>query len=449
MPRQKVDPAREHALKIIRRAETALSFPKLLIEHSVETTPSLERDKAFTYQLVMGTLRYRGTLDRALQEICKTPLEDLTHWIRNILRMGLFQILYLDRVPKSAAVDESVKLAKKYGHAGTAGLVNAVLRNAKRDALLRTIEALDEEDILDVAAKYSHPPWLVELLTNEYGKETAVAVMKNNNAIPPLTARVNTLRATRETVIKELEKEGVRADPLPAPEEAVKLLSVSNPSALEAFKRGLLYFQDVGSMFAAHCLDVEPGQKVLDVCAAPGGKSTHLGALMENSGRIYALDIHEHRVDLIRKNAKRLGVDIIEARTEDAKGRLAGSYGNMDRVIADVPCSGLGVIRRRIDLKWRLQPSRVAELARLQSRILKSAAECVRPDGILVYCTCTILRNENEEVIEDFLLGHPEFELSPRAPKGAEDYLTDEGSIRIMPGDEDMDGFFIARLRRL
>ncbi len=449
MPRQKVDPAREHALKIIRRTETALSFPKLLIEHSVETAPSLERDKAFTYQLVMGTLRYRGTLDRALQEICKTPLEDFTHWIRNILRMGLYQILYLDRVPKSAAVDESVKLAKKYGHAGTAGLVNAVLRNAKRDALFKIIESLDDDRTLDAAAKYSHPPWLVELLTHEFGKETAIAVMKANNAIPPLTARVNTLRATRETVIEELEKEGVRVDPFPGLEEAIKLLSVSNPSALEAFERGLLYFQDAGSMVAAHCLDVEPGQAVLDVCAAPGGKTTHFGALMENSGKIYALDIHEHRVALIRKNAERLGVDIIEARKEDATERLAGSYGNMDRVIADVPCSGLGVIRRRVDLKWRLQPSQVTELARLQSKILKNAAECVRPGGILVYCTCTILRNENEEVVEDFLLAHPEFELSPRAPKGAEDYLTDEGSIRIMPGDEDMDGFFIARLRRL
>jgi 16S rRNA (cytosine967-C5)-methyltransferase len=363
--------------------------------------------------------------------------------------MGLFQILYLDRVPKSAAVDESVKLAKKYGHAGTAGLVNAVLRNAKREELMQAIESLGEERIADISAKYSHPPWLVELVVEEWGREGALEILRRNNAIPPLTARVNTLRTTRERLLQELKSDGVRANSLAQAEEGIELQDVPGPSSLDAFKRGLLYFQDAASMLAARCLAVEPGQKVLDVCAGPGGKATHLAALMENSGKIYALDFYDHRVALIEENAGRLGANIIEARKQDATGDLAAYHGGMDRVIADVPCSGIGVIRRRLDLKWRLKPERIDELARLQSEILEKAAQCVRPGGILLYCTCTMTRKENDETVRAFLGGHSEFKLDPRLPNCVEKYLTKEGWVRIMPGDENMDGFFIARFKRL
>ena len=434
---------------MLRRTETSLSFPKLLIEQSVEKTLAEERQKAFTYQLVMGALRRRGALDWALGKVCDVPLDGLTPWIRNILRMGLYQILYLDRVPKSAAVDESVKLAKKYGHAGTAGLVNAVLRNAKREELAQAIDSLGEERIADISVKYSHPPWLVELVVEEWGREGAIEILRSNNAIPPLTARVNTLRTTRERLLQELKGGGVRANPLAQAEEGIELKDAPSPSSLDAFKRGLLYFQDAASMLAARCLAVEPGQKVLDVCAGPGGKATHLAALMGNSGKIHALDLYDHRVALIEENAGRLGANIIEARKQDATGDLAAYHGGMDRVIADVPCSGIGVIRRRLDLKWRLKPERIRELARLQSEILEKAAQCVRPGGILLYCTCTITRKENDETVRAFLGGHSEFKLDPRLPDCVEKYLTKEGWVRIMPGDENMDGFFIARFERL
>jgi 16S rRNA (cytosine967-C5)-methyltransferase len=449
MPRQKVDPSREQALKILRRTEKALSFPKLLFEYSEEKTASSEREKAFAYQLVMGTLRWRGTIDWALKGLCDTPLDDLTSWIRNILRMGLYQIVFLDRVPKSAAVDESVKLAKKYGHAGTAGLVNAVLRNAKKEGLLRSIQSLDENRVPDIAAKYSHPEWMVEVLQKDWGRETAVEIMKHNNAIPPLTARVNTLRTTRETLLRELKEEGIRAEPLPHTDEAIQFLSVSDPWTLQAHRRGLFYIQDASSMLAAHCLAAEPGQKVLDVCAGPGGKATHVAALMHNAGKIYALDVHEHRLALIEQNARRLGVSIIETQKQDSTAGLVPRYGGMDRVMADVPCSGLGVVRRRIDLKWRLRPGQVDELARLQSEILKSAAECVRPGGILLYCTCTVTHKENAEVVEGFLSRHREFRANSEWPKAVERHAGNGAFVQIKPSDGDMDGFFIARLERL
>jgi len=449
MPKQKVDLSRENALKVLRRTETALSFPKLLIEQSEPASQLQRRQKAFTYELVMGTLRRRGTLDWALGGVCETPLGDLTSWIRNILRMGLYQILYLDGVPKSAAVDESVKLAKKYGHRGTAGLVNAVLRNANRERLLAGLDSLDDENLTNLAAKHSHPEWLVERLIADWGRDTCVGIMKSANEIPPLTARVNTLRTTREALIEQLGREEVGALPLPHSEEAIRLEGVSAPSKLEAHREGLLYFQDPSSMLAAHCLGVSPGDRVLDVCAGPGGKATHLAALMKNQGKIYALDMHGHKIALIEENARRLGVEIIEARQEDATGVTAEEYGDMDRVIADVPCSGIGSIRRRVDLKWRLRPEQIEELARLQSRILENAAACVRPGGVLVYCTCTITRRENSEVVREFLARVPEFEVDPEYPEFLSSRSTREGFVQILPGDEGMDGFFIARLRRL
>ncbi len=449
MPRQKVDPSREHALKALHRTETALSFPKLLLGRDLEQTLPEPRQKAFTYQLIMGTLRHRGTLDWALGSICNTPLAELTPWIRNILRMGLYQILYLDRVPKSAAVNESVDLAKKYGHRGTAGLVNATLRNANREDLLAAIDSLDEETSDNISVKYSHPSWLVKLLVKERGQEIAVEILKNNNAIAPLSARANTLSVTRKALLEELATAGVQADPLAHLDEAVELHGVSSPASLEAHKKGLLYFQDPSSIWAARCLDVEPGHSVLDVCASPGGKATHIAALMGNVGKIHALDVREHRIALIEDNARRLGATIVEARMQDATADLSEEYGGMDRVIADVPCSGLGVIRRRLDLKWRLQPGRIEELAQLQAEILERAAECVRQGGILVYCTCTLTHRENSGVVQDFLDRHPEFESRPDFPDGLKKYVTERGFAQILPGDENMDGFFIARLMRL
>lgn len=448
MPKQKIDPSREHALKIIRRTETTLSFPKLLVEDSSEKNPLDRRQRAFTYQLVMGTLRYRGTLDWFLEKTCNTSIDELTPWIRNILRMGLYQILYLDRVPKSAAVNESVKLAKKYGHSGTAGLVNAVLRNAKREVFSEKFDVLDDLTVQDISVKYSHPPWMVGLFIADWGRERALEIMRYNNEIPPLVARTNTLRATREELIQQLKDEEVDASCLPQVEEAIELHTTSSPASLQAYRCGHLYFQDSSSMLAAHCLDAKPGQRILDVCAGPGGKATHIAALMKNSGAVYAIDIHGHRIALIEKNAQRLGVAIIETRRQDATTGLVEQYKEMDGAIVDAPCSGIGGLRRRLDLKWRLRPDQIEELVRLQAKLLSNAAECVRPGGILLYCTCTVTRRENLGIVERFVDDHPGYSVDSEFPIQLREYSTKEGFVQIMPGNENMEGFFIARFRR-
>ncbi len=450
MKKQIVDPSREQALKVLRRTETTLSFPKLLLSEEVGASVEAERARAFVYQLVMGTLRHRGTLDWAINRVSTTPVNEFSSWIRNILRMGLFQILFLDRIPKSAAVNESVNLAKKYGHAGTAGLVNAVLRNSHREQILQAIDSLGEVSPEDLSVKYSHPQWMVQLFIDDWGLEKAVQVLRSNNEIPPLTARVNTLRISRERLLERLAEEGVRATPSLLLPEAIEFAAEGSVWKLEAYREGLLYLQDISSMLAAYSLEVEPGQTVLDACAGPGGKATHLAALMQDSGTVYALDIHDHRLSLIEKNAKRLGIHIIETRKQDATTALAADYTRMDRILTDVPCSGLGVIRRRIDLKWRLRPEQIEQLAELQSAILERAADCLRSDGLLVYSTCTISRRENEEVVTRFLERHgKDFRLDPRAPKPLEKYLYGDGFFQMLPGDENLDGFFIARLRRL
>jgi 16S rRNA (cytosine967-C5)-methyltransferase len=448
MPKQLVDPTREQALKILRKTETALSFPKLLMT-SQEESATARRARALVYQLVMGTLRYRATLDWALDRKSSAPVTELSSWIRNILRMGLYQILFLDRIPKSAAVDESVKLAKKYGHAGTAGLVNAVLRNSHREELLQAIEDMPEDNPADLAVKYSHPQWMVETLLADWGMEQTIRILKNNNVIPPVTGRVNTILTERERLLAELQEQGVHVSALPLAVEAVEFAGDGSPQNSAAYEKGLFYLQDVSSMLAAHCIDAQPGQRVLDACAGPGGKATHMAALMRNEGEIYALDAHAHRVALIEENARRLGARIIQARRQDATEDLTAAYGGVDRALTDVPCSGLGVIRRRIDLKWRLRPQQVDELARLQSAILERAAECVRPGGLLVYCTCTITRKENAGLVKQFLQRHTLFRVAPVAPAVPEKYVDDEGFAQILPGDDNMDGFFIARLKRL
>lgn len=448
MPRQDVDPSREQALQILRKTETAFSFPKLLLAAQEETAAS-QRSRAFVYQLVMGTLRYRATLDWALSRASTTPPGDLTSWIRNILRMGLYQILYLDRVPKSAAVDESVKLAKKYGHAGTAGLVNAVLRNLHRSEVLDAVASLPENAPANLSVKYSHPPWIVETLIADRGMEQAIRILKGNNEIPPVSARVNGLRTDRRDLMERLHRAEVRVSASPLHDEALEFAADGSPARLAEHDEGLFYLQDVSSMFVPYCLEPEPGQTVLDACAGPGGKATHLAALMHNRGRIHALDIHDHRIRLIERNARRLGAEIIDVRKRDAAADLLEDFPDMDRVLVDAPCSGLGVIRRRVDLKWRLRPQQIEELVRLQSGILDRTAECVRPGGVLVYCTCTVNKRENEGIVREFLLRHERFRAAPSIPRPLEKYLTDEGFVQIMPGDDGMDGFFIARLRRL
>ncbi|HWI63780.1 MAG TPA: 16S rRNA (cytosine(967)-C(5))-methyltransferase RsmB [Symbiobacteriaceae bacterium] len=456
MPRPDAQPprsAREAALRALRDVDVKEAYANLALD-SVLTKSKLEgRDRALATEIVYGVTRRRGTVDWAIGQVATRPLEQIDPYIRNILRSAVYQIMYMERIPHSAAVDEAVNLARQYGHEGVAKFVNGVLRN-----FLRKLPAMPWPDpaanpVAALAITHSHPEWLVRDWSERFGAEEAVRLMESSNRVPPLTIRVNTLKATREQVAEALEAEGVKTEPTPhSPYGLIvhELTSASYLDRLKAMKAGLFTVQDESSMLVAPVVAPKPGQTVIDVAAAPGGKTTHMAALMENEGKVLAVDVHEHKIDLVEQNAKRLGETIIEGVCMDAR-----ELGNLmperaDAVLCDVPCSGLGTLARRPDARWRKTPQDVEQLIPIQQAILESAARTVKPGGTLVYSTCTIEPRENQELVAEFVQNHPDFAFDDLRPYLPPSLAADaqEGWIQLLPHIHGTDGFFIARLTR-
>jgi 16S rRNA (cytosine967-C5)-methyltransferase len=445
--------AREAALRALRDVDVKEAFANLALDAHLTRSKLEGRDRALATELVYGVTRRRGTIDWAIGQVATRPLSDIDPWIRNILREAVYQIMYMERIPQSAAVDQAVELAKQYGHVGVAKFVNGVLRN-----LLRRLPTLpwpneDVDPVGAVAIKHSYPEWLVKDWTERFGLEDAVKLMEAGNEVPPLTIRVNTLKATREQVAEALLEEGVQTTPTPhSPYGLIvhELTSSSYLDRLKVMKKGLFTVQDESSMLVGPVLNPQPGEVVVDVAAAPGGKTTHLAQLMNNEGRIIALDIHDHKIKLIEDNARRLGAEIIEGLCADARevGKLLPN--RADALLCDVPCSGLGTLSRRPDARWRKTPADVAGLVPVQQAILESAAEVVKPGGTLVYSTCTIEPRENQALVEAFVQAHPEWSFDDIAAYLPESLKGDAqgGWIQLLPHRHRTDGFFIARLKK-
>jgi 16S rRNA (cytosine967-C5)-methyltransferase len=361
----------------------------------------------------------------------------------------MYQLIYLDRVPDHAIVSEAVKLAKIIGHQGIANFVNGVLRSAIRSRqALRLPETLPPVQHLSLAT--SHPEWLVERWIEHYGTERAAAICEANNRIPYVTLRVNRLKATPETCIEQLRRENFEAAVSRLFQDGLVLGHGGDITSTEGYRLGLFSIQDESSMLVAPMADPRPGDTVVDACAAPGGKSCHLAEWMGDQGLIYAFDIHAHKINLINRQAERLGLTSIQADCADAL-ELPERFRDVQTVLLDAPCSGTGVIRRKPDIKWNRMAGDIAEMAALQRSLLKAVARIVKPGGVLVYSTCSIEREENQENIAWFLSQFDDFELDRQFfPKrllaaGA----IEEGMISLTPEQYGTDGFFIARLRRL
>lgn len=446
--------AREAALRALHDVDVREAYANLALDHHLSKSKLEGRDRGLATELVYGVTRRRGTVDWAIGQVATRPLEQIDPWIRNVLREAAYQIMYMERIPKSAAVDEAVELAKQYGHAGVAKFVNGVLRNfiRKLPAFAWPDPATDPVGAL--AVTHSHPEWLVKEWTERFGTEQAVQLMEASNRVPTLTIRVNTLKASREQVIEALAAEGVKAEPTPhSPFGLIihELTSASHLDRLKAMKQGLFTVQDESGMLVGPVLDPKPGQTVLDVAAAPGGKTTHLAALMNDQGKVIALDIHPHKVDLIEQTAKRLGVQSIQAVAMDARQVGKAMPERADAILCDLPCSGLGTLARRPDARWRKAPGDIDELVPIQREILESSARALKPGGTLVYSTCTIHPRENQEMVESFLAEHPEFTPDPIAPFLPETLQADAGDrhwVQLLPHLHGTDGFFIARLKR-
>lgn len=424
-----------------------MALERVLSRHRLE-----KADRSLATELVYGTCRRLNTLDWAVDQVASRPVKCLDSWIRDILRMTAYQLMILTRIPQRAAIHQAVELAKKYGHAGSAGFVNGVLRalSQKLDHLRLPDER--KEPVRHLALKYSHPEWIVARWLSRYGCEETAKLCEANNATPPVSIRVNRLKISREAYQNRLAASGIEARFGLFHPQCLLVSGASAVAGLPGFGDGLFTVQDESSMLASQALSPQPGATVLDACAGRGGKSTHLAELMGDRGEIVSCDIHPHKLDRLRETCSRLGLESVRPLAADSR-ELPGLLGErFDYVLADVPCSGLGVLRRHPEARWRQTPEQLRELPKLQADILRAAARCLKPGGVLVYSTCSIEPEENEQVVNAFLEDEAEFfpeSLWPYLPVSLwRENGADSGQLQITPHLHKSDGFFISRLKR-
>lgn len=440
--------AREVALKIINDVTQNHAYANIALAREINRQKLSDQDRRFITELVYGTIKAQQTLDWMISFYINRPITTIAPIVLNILRMGMYQMFFLSKIPISAACNQAVELTKKYGHVGTVKFVNAVLRNAGRTPEKIVYPDKQKNLVKFLALTYFHPEWLVARWLKRLGAEATESLCSINNVTPTLCLRTNTLKNNREELLAILEGEGVVAEASEWTPEGIVCHSSPALSTLKSLSTGLFQIQDESSMLVAHVLAPQPGEFIIDTCAAPGGKTTHIAALMQNTGRIVATDIYDHKLLLIKQNAERLGISIIENQVLDATRIGTKFAGQADRVLVDAPCSGLGVLRRKADSRWRKEESMLQELPKLQREILHSAADCVKVGGVLVYSTCTTEPEENQAVVESFMQDRPEFVLQK-----AGEFLPVSGHevdmVQLWPHVDQVDGFFIARLTRV
>jgi 16S rRNA (cytosine967-C5)-methyltransferase len=436
---------REVALDVLLAVEKHQSYSNILLNHVIKEHQLPPKDTALLTELTYGTIQRQYTLDYFLAPFLKKP-KKLQSWVRQLLRLSLYQMVFLDKIPDRAVIHEAVEIAKRKGHRGIAGLVNGVLRSVQREG----VPSLDQisDPIERISIETSHPIWLVKRWVEQFGLERTKQMCEENLIAPVQTVRTNTVQLSREQLLDQLTNDGWNVKPSPIVPEGIRSLR-GNLAHSQAFNEGLLTVQDESSMLVAHALKLTPGMKVLDCCAAPGGKTTHIAEMMDNEGEVWALDLHEHKVKLIEEQRNRLKLTIIHTKCIDS--RKAGDYfanETFDRVLVDAPCSGLGVLRRKPDIKYSKNEEDVQALKSVQQSILHAVAPLVKQGGILVYSTCTVDRDENDRVIEQFLQQHPEFMPEPLSLPEPVQPLVNGHQVQVFPQDFGSDGFYIACLRK-
>lgn len=434
----KKENARTSALKILMKFEQKQAYSNLLLHQYLKEHLLSDPDRRFVTELVYGVIQRLNTLDWVADQLIKKGVDSLESWVRQVIRVGLYQLMFLDKIPSRAAVYETVQLAKKWGHSGIAGLVNGVLRN-----YLRKKEQLQFPNL---AIQYSFPPWMVKRMIETYGKGTAIQMMKTSLQPPKISVRINRLKTDRQHMIDAFSYQAKQSS---IARDGFILEKSGNPAEHEWYKRGYYTVQDESSMLVAEALNPIAGMTILDACAAPGGKTTHLAERMNNQGKIVACDRYPHKVKLIDAHAKRLGIGIIEAQAIDM--RHFQTEQQFDAVLLDAPCSGWGVIQRKPEIKWRKEKKDLDSLLVLQRQLLEVCASHVKPGGILLYSTCTWDLKENQEQITQFLAQHHEFRPDPSLPELLSEAVIQKaiqgtGFIQILPHHFHSDGFFIARL---
>lgn len=422
--------ARYTAVQALARQQDCQAYSNLLLESLCRENGLDQRDTAFASAVFYGTLERRLTLDHILKTYCSKPLEKLSGPVPHILRTGLYQLLFMDGVDDYAAVNESVSLTRMMGCDKASGFVNGVLRHFLRDG--KAVPKVEGDRFHRWEVEYSCPAWLIKRWVEAYGEEASLRMLEASLGRPPVYLRANTCQISPEELVKQLTEQGVECHLEETPTGCIRVEGHLPVERLEAFKKGWFHVQDRASQLCVALLDPQPGQRALDVCAAPGGKTFTIAQRMENQGLVVARDLHQKRANLVERGAERLGLSCVKASAGDA-GRPDPQLGLFDRVLCDVPCSGFGIIRRKPEIKYKSWES-VQGLPEIQYKILQTSAHYLKEDGRLVYSTCTLLPEENERVVERFLKEHPDWRL--------EEQRTYTGQA------EDSDGFFAAALRK-
>ncbi len=442
---------RELILEILLEIEQEGQHSHIAIRNALSKYQFLpKRERAFITRVCEGTLEYRILIDYIIDSFSKITVDKMKPAIREILRSAVYQLKFMDSVPDSAVCNEAVKLAQRKGFYNLKPFVNGVLRTAARQMGELAYPSRETDLIRHLSVKYSMPENLVIRWLKEYGEETTECMLKDFLTEKPLTVRCRTYRTSQEEIIQSLTDQGVEVKPAPYLPYACTISGFNHILSLDAFIQGKIQVQDVSSMFVAEAADPKKGDYVIDLCAAPGGKSLHIGDKMEGYGTVDARDISQAKVDLIEENIRRTGSINVQTKVQDATVFDLDSEFKADIVIADVPCSGYGVIGKKPEIKYRMTPQKQEELVILQRTILNRAAEYVKPRGTLIFSTCTIAKEENEENMLWFLNNYP-FRLEsldPYLPEELHSETTALGYLQFLPGIHKTDGFFIAKFRR-
>ena len=440
-----MDYPRKLALEALYKIDNEEAYSNIVLDELLNKNRNAlsNKDINFISELVYGVTTWKLTLDTIIQKYSKIKIKKISPWVINILRMGAYQIVFLDKVPKSAAVNESVNLCKKYG-VKSVGFVNAILRKIEKKDYLELFEIKDE--IEKISKTNSMPQWIVKELAKEFDTEKVNEICENSNLKPKITIRVNNLKTTKNELIKKLQSKKIEVEE-GILEDFLYLKNVKNITKLEEYKQGLFTMQDESAGLTALVLNPKEGENILDCCSAPGGKTTYIAEIMNNNGNIIAWDLYKKRLEKVKENSKRLGINIIKTEVNDATILKEEYIEKFDKILIDAPCLGLGVIKRKPDIKWQRKFEDIIEISKIQEKILNICSKYLKKGGILVYSTCSIIQAENDIIIQNFI-NDSIFDLEEINNiniSKIENKIERKGVKKLYP-NEKMDGFFIAKL---
>lgn len=444
-----IDKTRELALKILYKIDKEDAYSNIALDEMIRNNRKIlqERDISLISEITYGVTTWKLTIDEIIKKYSKIKIKKISPWILNILRIGIYQIVFLDKIPKSAAVNESVNLAKKYGHSASSNFVNAILRKIDKKDYQEFFKI--ENEVERISKINSIPEWIIKELLKDNNIEKVNNICENFNLKPKVTIRINKLKITKENLMKKLEERNIKFKNTEI-EDFIILEKIKNIENIDLFKQGLFTVQDISAGLTAVVLDPNEGDYILDACSAPGGKTTYIAEIMKNNGKIEAWDIYEHRIKLIEENANRLGIDIINTDLKDSSIFNEKYFEKFDKILLDVPCLGIGVIKRKPDIKWKRKYNDIEEITNIQEKILNNCSKYLKKGGQLVYSTCSILKEENEDIINKFLEKNNDFVVMPIDIKKniiIEKNINEKGYIKLLP-DKNYDGFFICKIQR-